>query len=83
MHLPALCLRFRGELKICDFGLARQYGSPLKPYTHTVVTLWYRAPELLFGTKIYSTAIDVGARFGGREQRTFAPSICLSVEHLS
>ena len=30
----------RGQLKICDFGLARQYGSPLKPYTHCVVTLW-------------------------------------------
>lgn len=80
---PGSCLRFRGELKICDFGLARQYGSPLKPYTHTVVTLWYRAPELLFGTKIYSTAIDVGAKIGGREQRTFAPSICLGIEHLS
>ena len=39
----------RGELKICDFGLARQYGSPLKAYTQPVVTLWYRAPELLFG----------------------------------
>ena len=39
----------RGELKICDFGLARQYGSPLRPYTHNVVTLWYRAPELLMG----------------------------------
>jgi cell division cycle 2-like protein len=38
-----------GQLKICDFGLARQYGSPLKPYTHLVVTLWYRAPELLLG----------------------------------
>ena len=35
--------------QICDFGLARQYGSPLKPYTHMVVTLWYRCPELLLG----------------------------------
>nr|DAD34305.1 TPA_asm: hypothetical protein HUJ06_004945 [Nelumbo nucifera] len=48
-----------GELKICDFGLSRQYGSPLKPYTHLVVTLWYRAPELLLGAKQYSTAIDM------------------------
>lgn len=32
-----------------DFGLARDYGSPLKPYTSMVVTLWYRAPELLLG----------------------------------
>lgn len=39
----------RGELKVCDFGLARQFGSPLRPYTHNVVTLWYRAPELLLG----------------------------------
>ncbi len=39
----------KGDLKICDFGLARQYGSPLRPYTHMVVTLWYRAPELLLG----------------------------------
>ncbi|CAM6025143.1 unnamed protein product [Sphagnum balticum] len=54
-----LLLNNHGELKICDFGLARQYGSPLKPYTHMVVTLWYRAPELLLGAKEYSTAIDM------------------------
>ncbi|KAK9060182.1 hypothetical protein SSX86_020886 [Deinandra increscens subsp. villosa] len=54
-----LLLNNRGELKICDFGLSRQYGSPLKPYTHLVVTLWYRAPELLMGSKLYSTAIDM------------------------
>ncbi|PSC74284.1 cyclin-dependent kinase G-2-like isoform X1 [Micractinium conductrix] len=49
----------KGELKLCDFGLARQYGSPLAPYTHMVVTLWYRAPELLLGARKYSTAVDV------------------------
>lgn len=43
-----LLLNNRGELKICDFGLARQYGSPLKPYTHLVVTLWYRYPFVVF-----------------------------------
>ncbi|VAI46719.1 unnamed protein product [Triticum turgidum subsp. durum] len=37
-----ILLNNRGELKICDFGLSRQYGSPLKPYTQLVVTLWYR-----------------------------------------
>ncbi|PWZ04150.1 hypothetical protein Zm00014a_036844 [Zea mays] len=54
-----LLLNNRGELKICDFGLSRQYGSLLKPYTQPVVTLWYRAPELLLGAKEYSTAIDM------------------------
>lgn len=54
-----LLLSHKGDLKIGDFGLAREYGSPIKPYTPVVVTLWYRAPELLLGTKEYSTAIDM------------------------
>ena len=44
-------------LKIADFGLAREYGSPLADYTQVVVTLWYRCPELLLGQKRYSTHI--------------------------
>ena len=54
-------------LQIGDFGLAREFGDPLKPYTAVVVTLWYRAPELLLGTKLYSTPVDmwsVGCIFG-------------------
>ncbi|KAJ0544252.1 putative protein-serine/threonine kinase CMGC-CDK-PITSLRE family [Helianthus annuus] len=54
-----LLLNNDGELKICDFGMSRHYASPLKPYTSLVVTLWYRAPELLLGMKNYSTAIDM------------------------
>ncbi|XWS37135.1 hypothetical protein CRYUN_Cryun19dG0017500 [Craigia yunnanensis] len=54
-----LLLNNQGELKICDFGMARLYGSPLKPYTTKVVTQWYRAPELLLGAKKYSTAVDM------------------------
>ncbi|MBA0821222.1 hypothetical protein Goarm_018092 [Gossypium armourianum] len=54
-----LLLSNQGELKICDFGMARQYGSPQKPYTTKVVTQWYRAPELLLGAKTYSTAVDM------------------------
>lgn len=46
-------------IKIADFGLARSFGLPLKTFTHEVVTLWYRAPEVLLGQKIYSTAVDV------------------------
>ncbi|XP_073995005.1 cyclin dependent kinase 11B pitslre isoform X2 [Rhodnius prolixus] len=54
-----LLLSHKGVLKVGDFGLAREYGSPLKPYTPIVVTLWYRAPELLLGAKEYSTPIDM------------------------
>ncbi|XP_055353620.1 cyclin-dependent kinase 11B-like [Paramacrobiotus metropolitanus] len=54
-----LLLSHKGILKVGDFGLAREYGSPLKPYTPVVVTLWYRSPELLLGCKEYSTAVDM------------------------
>jgi len=56
-----LLLNNSGIMKIADFGLARPYGSPLRPYTHVVVTLWYRAPELLLGTKTYTPSIDTWA----------------------
>ena len=46
-------------VKLADFGLARGFGLPVRNYTHEVVTLWYRAPEILLGTKSYSTAVDV------------------------
>lgn len=48
-----------GYIKLADFGLARSFGMPVRPYTHEVVTLWYRAPEILLGTKLYSMAVDV------------------------
>jgi cell division cycle 2-like protein len=48
-----------GVLKICDFGLARPYGSPLKDYTVPVVTLYYRSIELLLGATSYSTPVDM------------------------
>jgi len=48
-------------IKIADFGLARSFGLPLKSYTHEVETLWYRAPEVLLGASVYSTAIDIWA----------------------
>jgi len=49
------------NLKIADFGLARTYSIPTRPYSHDVVTLWYRAPEILLGAIEYSTPIDMWA----------------------
>ncbi|CAD5212372.1 unnamed protein product [Bursaphelenchus okinawaensis] len=54
-----LLLTHDNVLKIGDFGLCREYGDPLKPYTPVVVTLWYRCPELLLGSKLYSTKVDM------------------------
>jgi len=48
-----------GKLKLADFGLARAFGVPIKNLTNEVVTLWYRAPDILLGSKTYSTSIDV------------------------
>jgi cyclin-dependent kinase len=49
----------RSNLKLADFGLARAFGIPMRTYTHEVVTLWYRAPEVLLGSRHYSTAVDM------------------------
>lgn len=54
-----ILLGSNNELKIADFGLARAFGIPIRPYTKEVVTLWYRAPELLLGTTEYSTPVDM------------------------
>ncbi|KAJ3322163.1 cyclin-dependent kinase 5 [Blyttiomyces sp. JEL0837] len=47
------------ELKLGDFGLARAFGIPVRSYSHEVVTLWYRAPDVLMGSRQYSTSIDL------------------------
>lgn len=58
----------RGEIKIADFGMARQCGDPQPSnLTQLVVTLWYRAPELLLGATTYDSNIDMwslGCIFG-------------------
>ena len=63
-----LLLNNRGQLKIADFGMARYVGDPPPPrLTQLVVTLWYRAPELLLGAAAYDAAVDmwsVGCIFG-------------------
>nr|USW07778.1 Cell division control protein 2 [Crypthecodinium cohnii] len=48
-----------GRLKLADFGLARAFGIPVRAYSHEVVTLWYRPPDVLMGNKKYSTPLDL------------------------
>ncbi|KAK0748863.1 kinase-like domain-containing protein [Apiosordaria backusii] len=62
-----LLLNNRGQLKIADFGMSRYVGDPPPKLTQLVVTLWYRAPELLLGATTYNNAIDIwsiGCIFG-------------------
>ena len=62
-----LLLNNRGTIKLADFGLARYTADPRPPLTQLVVTLWYRAPELLLGAATYGFEIDawsIGCIFG-------------------
>ena len=54
-----LLVNKNGLLKLADFGLARAFGLPIKTYTHEVVTLWYRCPEILLSAKHYSLGVDL------------------------
>ncbi|KAJ1339126.1 hypothetical protein BSLG_006264 [Batrachochytrium salamandrivorans] len=64
-----LLISSTGILKLADFGLARVHSTDpsCRPYSHQVATRWYRAPELLYGARIYDTGVDlwaVGCIFG-------------------
>jgi cell cycle related kinase len=58
-----LLLTNRGVLKIGDLGLARTYTGKQdgQVYSHEVATRWYRAPELLFGSRSYGQGVDLWA----------------------
>jgi cyclin-dependent kinase 12/13 len=61
-----LLLNRRGIVKLADFGLATNYRTRER-FGCNVVTLWYRAPELLLGDERYGPAVDVwsaGVIFG-------------------
>ncbi|KAG5723160.1 Negative regulator of the PHO system [Termitomyces sp. T112] len=54
-----LLINRKGELKVGDFGLARAFGVPVNTFSNEVVTLWYRAPDVLLGSRTYNTSIDL------------------------
>ncbi|KOC65446.1 Cyclin-dependent kinase 20 [Habropoda laboriosa] len=55
-----LLINGKGILKIADFGLGRLlWKNMAKPYSHQIATRWYRAPELLYGARYYTSAIDM------------------------
>lgn len=75
-----LLISAKGQLKIADFGLSRIFEKDddhrvrKRQYSHQVATRWYRAPELLYGARNYTEAVDVwsvGCIFG--ELVNFSP----------
>lgn len=48
-----------GVAMLGDFGFARTIGHRDRPLTPLCTTLWYRAPELLYGAKFYGQAVDI------------------------
>lgn len=76
-----LLINMEGDLKLADFGLARGLGVPVRKFTHEVVTLWYRPPDILMGNTKYSTTVDiwgVGCIFA--EMCTGRPLFCGATE---
>eukprot|EP01080_Neovahlkampfia_damariscottae_P004567 gene4567-7951_t len=61
IKLSNLLYNNRGEVKLADFGLARNFSKDYPQLTPRVVTLWYRSPEILLGDKEYTTSIDIWA----------------------
>ncbi len=54
-----LLMNNKGEMKICDFGMARYRDPRDTKLTRSCVTIWYRAPELLYGERNYSSKVDM------------------------
>jgi serine/threonine protein kinase len=44
---------------LADFGLSRSFSFPMPKFTKEIATLWYRAPEIMFGDDCYGTGLDI------------------------
>mmetsp|Transcript_6777 Transcript_6777/g.9868 ORF Transcript_6777/g.9868 Transcript_6777/m.9868 type:complete len:330 (-) Transcript_6777:1314-2303(-) len=49
----------QGQIKIADFGLSRSFAIPIRKLSAEVVSLWYRAPDILLGSEHYGYGADI------------------------
>lgn len=49
----------RQLVKVADLGMAREFRLPVRSQSPEIVTLWYRAPEIILGATCLSTALDI------------------------
>jgi len=57
----------KGQLKLADFGLAKKASFLQRRKSNSIVSLWYRAPEIILGSEDYFLGVDmwsVGCIFG-------------------
>jgi serine/threonine protein kinase len=61
LKMANLLYTSRGTIKIADFGMARWVPQPVSRanLSPKVMTLWYRAPEMLLGASTYGRAVDI------------------------
>lgn len=52
-------LMHQGNLRITDFGFMTTVENAARYHSHEIITLWYRPPELLLGTKTYGQEVDI------------------------
>lgn len=48
-----------GRLKMADFGLAKKASFLQRRKSNAIVSLWYRAPEIILGSEDYFLGVDI------------------------
>jgi serine/threonine protein kinase len=44
---------------VADFGMGKRFSIPFRIYSNEILTLWYRAPEILLGDSEYGIGVDI------------------------
>lgn len=48
-----------GNIKFADFGLAKKASFMQRRKSNTIVSLWYRPPEIILGSEDYLLGVDM------------------------